>query len=197
MCSPRPLVIASTSCESHSRPRNANGAMSAPALTPVTTSYWGRSSRWPSPISAPAPKAPAAPPPERARKRTTPSFDAFFSPCRAASDLASTVARSTLRKRTVPGNPTGAAELKRVGGASRRGSVHPSTADTPSTHTQRTILAYEHALNRIRTVTIPSKLKSWRRVAAADRPQAGFLREANPRAHVLIRSRGVRPRVGG
>ena len=116
MCSLRPLVIASASCESHSDPRNANGAMSAPALTPVTTSYWGRSSRWPSPISAPAPKAPAAPPPERARKRTTPSFDAFFSPCRAASDLASTVARSTLRKRTVPGNPTGAAEPKRVGG---------------------------------------------------------------------------------
>src|ERR1700730_14692462 len=161
ICSPRPLVKASVSCESHSGPRKANGAMSAPALTPVTTSYCGRSWRRLSPTTTPAPKAPPAPPPERTSARTIPSFDELLNRCRAAVDFLSTLARSELRKRTSAGNPTGAAELKSVGGASRRGSaVHPTSANAPKTHVQRRALACPYRWSLLRVVTIPRFLRA-------------------------------------
>src|SRR5688572_8233745 len=51
-------------------PRKANGAISAPVLTPVTMSKRGRASSpltRPQPLSTPAPKAPQSPPPEMTR----------------------------------------------------------------------------------------------------------------------------------
>src|SRR5262245_54408854 len=50
-----------------SSPRKANGAISAPVLTPVTTSNCGRASSpltRPQPLSTPAPNAPQSPPPD-------------------------------------------------------------------------------------------------------------------------------------
>src|SRR6187200_963694 len=52
-------------------PRKANGAMMAPALTPVTTSNCGRSPRTVQPARTPAPNAPSLPPPESASVSTT------------------------------------------------------------------------------------------------------------------------------
>jgi len=50
-------------CRSKKRVRSD----SAPALTPVTTAKFGRDPERVRPATAPAPKAPAAPPPESAR----------------------------------------------------------------------------------------------------------------------------------
>ena len=52
-------------------PRNANGAMMAPALTPVTTSNSGRSPRRLHPARTPAPNAPSDPPPDSANVSMT------------------------------------------------------------------------------------------------------------------------------
>ena len=159
ICSPCPLVKASVSCESQSEPRNANGAMSAPVLTPVTTSYCGRSWRRLSPTKAPAPNAPPAPPPERTRARSIPSFDEALNRCRAAVDFASTLARSVLRNRTSAGKSTGVAVLNMVGGASRRGRAHPTSAKTLNTLVQRRALACLRRWSLLRVVThtqIPS-----------------------------------------
>ena len=59
-----------------SSPRNANGAISAPVLTPVTISNSGRASgsvlgTRPQPLRNPAPNAPQSPPPEMIRMSTT------------------------------------------------------------------------------------------------------------------------------
>ena len=59
------------SAGSYCGPRKANGAMIAPALTPVTTSNSGRSPRSVQPARTPAPKAPSDPPPESASDSTT------------------------------------------------------------------------------------------------------------------------------
>src|SRR5712671_2684386 len=48
------------------RPRNANGAISAPALAPVTIVNCGRVPRADQPASRPAPNAASAPPPDSA-----------------------------------------------------------------------------------------------------------------------------------
>src|SRR6266404_936512 len=56
-----------------SSPRNANGAIIAPVLTPVTTSNCGRAISpvtLPHPLSTPAPNAPQSPPPEMISKST-------------------------------------------------------------------------------------------------------------------------------
>src|SRR5215469_222036 len=69
----RPVVKIVVISASHAEPRKANGATSAPALTPVTTV---NSSRLPSlaePTRAPAPKAAPAPPLDRARTLSGPS----------------------------------------------------------------------------------------------------------------------------
>jgi hypothetical protein len=56
-------------------------------------------------------------------------------------DFLSTLPRSVLRKRTSAEKPTGVAELKSVGGASRRGSsVHPTSAHAAKTNVQRKAL---------------------------------------------------------
>ena len=52
-------------------PRNANGAMMAPALTPVTTSNSGRLPRRVHPARTPAPNAPSDPPPDSANVSMT------------------------------------------------------------------------------------------------------------------------------
>src|ERR1017187_2191382 len=135
-------------------PRNANGAMSAPVLTPVTTSYCGRSWRRLSPTKAPAPNAPPAPPPERTRARSVPSFDEALNRCRAVVDFASTLARSVLKNRTPAGKSTGAAVLNIVGGASRRGRAHPPSAKTLSTHVQRRGLAWQQWWSLLRVVSM-------------------------------------------
>src|SRR6266404_3941026 len=154
ICAPRPPVKASVSCESQSEPKNANGAMSAPVLTPVTTSYRGRAWRRESPTKAPAPNAPPAPPPERTSARSVPSLDKVLSRCRAAVDFAWTLARSVLRNRTSAGKSTGVAALKIVGGASRRGRAHPTSAKTPSTHVPRSALTCQQRWSLFRIVSI-------------------------------------------
>ena len=58
------LRITSSYCE----PRNANGAIRAPALMPVTTLNWGRSPWALQPARSPAANAPASPPPEMPSK---------------------------------------------------------------------------------------------------------------------------------
>ena len=55
-------------------PRNANGAVSAPVETPVTTSNSGRVPDAVHPPSRPAPNAPSEPPPNNARKFNTGRF---------------------------------------------------------------------------------------------------------------------------
>ena len=65
-----PVVKIDVICASHAGPRKANGATNAPELTPVTTVYSGRSLPLVEPASAPAPKAPLAPPLESARMRS-------------------------------------------------------------------------------------------------------------------------------
>jgi len=53
-----PCVKIAVTCGSQAGPRKANGATSAPALTPVTTEKSERGSLWLRPTIAPAPKAP-------------------------------------------------------------------------------------------------------------------------------------------
>src|SRR5262245_43979586 len=64
-------VNTSFSAASYFGPRKANGAVSAPVETPVTTSNSGRLPEAVHPPRTPAPKAPSLPPPDKARKLTT------------------------------------------------------------------------------------------------------------------------------
>jgi hypothetical protein len=106
-------------------------------------------------MSAPAPKAPPAPPPESTNARTMPSLDELLRRCRPDADCASTLARSVLRNRTSASNPRGAAELKSVGGASRRGSaVQPTSAKTPNTDIQRGRQVFQHRRTLLRVAFI-------------------------------------------
>src|SRR5215813_9700241 len=65
------LVQICCSRPSYSGPRKANGAVRAPALTPVTTSDCGRSHFLVQPASSPAAKAPSPAPPEIAKYSTS------------------------------------------------------------------------------------------------------------------------------
>ena len=60
-------VYSAFNCSSQAGPRKANGEMSAPVLTPVTSLNSGRVPVFVQPESSPAPKAPLSPPPEMAR----------------------------------------------------------------------------------------------------------------------------------
>ena len=64
------MVQKRVSRSSYPAPRNANGAIRAPVLTPVTSLNSGRSPVAVHPFQSPAPKAPLSPPPEMTRKWT-------------------------------------------------------------------------------------------------------------------------------
>src|SRR5262245_31329654 len=72
-----------------SSPRNANGAIIAPVLTPVTTSNCGRASSpltLPQPLSTPAPNAPQSPPPEMiSRSMVARAFREVFATSRVSA----------------------------------------------------------------------------------------------------------------
>src|SRR5258706_7301490 len=175
---PFPAVIAaSVSRWSHAGPRNANGAISAPVLTPVTSSNCGRLPLLVRPTSAPAPKAPPAPPPEMARMSTSPSEAAARRRERIWLEPVHSERRSAERMRTLAGKPRGAVAPVTSEGALPRGSVvHAARPSSQLAYSARGMIAgdvrHELELTTIaHSQLLSRRLRGWQSAHSRGHPK--------------------------